>query len=74
MNIIDIAKDWGEVAGIGGIALAAFLILMARVLDIDVFSRLTPKQTFLVLVLFLCIVWSTTIFGIWTYQQLATTK
>lgn len=60
----EMIKIVGQIAGIGGISIGVFLILFREVIRKKIFSKLTKKQGFKIIVLFLIFVWSIAIVGI----------
>jgi hypothetical protein len=60
----DLIRIFGQVAGIGGLALGVFLLLFRDVIRKKIFPQLTKRQGFHVIVLFLVLVWSVALAGI----------
>jgi hypothetical protein len=67
---MDFVKDWGMIAGIAGIALGVFVILFRKVINKRFFTKLSSKQSFIVILLFLILVWSISLFSITVYFKL----
>jgi hypothetical protein len=59
-----ILKTFGQVAGIGGLALGVFLLLYQQLLQRVRPASLTPKQWYRVIIVFMLLVWSLAIVGI----------
>ena len=60
--------EWGNIAGIAGISLGVFLILFREVIRKNIFSKLTKKQSYVIIILFMLLVWSLSIFSIFQYN------
>lgn len=65
----DVWAELGRIAGIGGVSLGVFLVLFREVIRKKFFSKLTPRHSFVVVVLFMLLAWSVGIAGIgaWVY-------
>lgn len=64
---MDFIKDWGLIAGIGGIALGVFLILFREVIRKNIFPQLTKSQGFIVILSLLTLVSAIAAFSIYAY-------
>jgi H+/Cl- antiporter ClcA len=67
----ELLKTLGQIAGIGGIALGAFLILYRDIIRKKIFSQLTKQQGFQLLILITVLVWSIALAGIgaWVWSN-----
>ncbi len=63
----EIWKVFGQVAGIGGLALGVFLVLFRNVIQKIIFSNLDPSQSYKIIKLILILVWSITFLGLSVY-------
>ncbi len=66
---MDFITDWGLIAGIGGLALGVLLILFREVIRKKIFPVLTKKQGFQIIIVFMLLVWSASIFCIYVYYD-----
>ena len=68
---IEFLKVAGQIAGIGGLSIGAFLILFRDVIRKNIFPNLTKEQAYSLLRLIVVLVWSIAVFGIaaWTYAS-----
>jgi hypothetical protein len=66
---MDFVTDWGLIAGIGGLALGVLLILFREVIRKKIFPVLTEKQGFQIIIVFMLLVWSASIFCIYVYYD-----
>jgi hypothetical protein len=66
---MDFIKDWGMIAGLAGIALGVFVILFREVISKNIFSVLTKKQSYTIIIVFMILVWALAIFCIIEYYQ-----
>lgn len=66
MNLIN---EWGMIAGLAGIALGVFLVLFREVIRLKLFSKLTKKQSYTIVVVFMLLVWSVSLFSIMQYSK-----
>jgi len=62
-----IIKTFGQVAGIGGLALGVFLYLFKEIIRQNFFSRLTKKHSYDIIRLMLILIWSIALAGIGTW-------
>ena len=69
-------KIFGEIAGIGGLALGVFLLLFKNLLKKIVAPNMTKEHWFRVVVIFMLCVWSIGLAGIgaWVWVTIATSK
>jgi hypothetical protein len=65
--MIDFIQEWGMISGFAGLALGTFLFLFREIVRKKIFTTLTKKQSFTILILFMCLVWSISIFSIISY-------
>ncbi|MDX6444408.1 MAG: hypothetical protein QOH71_1482 [Blastocatellia bacterium] len=65
------SETWAKVAGIGGAALGALVIIFRSVIYSKLLSVLTKRQSFFVLVLIIVLTWTTALAGIgaWVYIE-----
>lgn len=61
--------EWGKIAGIAGISLGVFLFLFREVIRKNIFSKLTKKQSYVIILVFMLLVWSLSIFSIFQYNK-----
>ena len=68
----EILKTVGQVAGIGGIAIGALILIFREIIRKNIFPNLIRKQAYRLLVLMVVFVWSVAIAGVvaWTYVRL----
>ena len=66
---MDFIKEWGSIAGFAGLALGAFVFLFRNVLKKKIFSKLSPRQSFTFLLLFMVLVVGVSVFSIKTYYD-----
>ncbi|MFT3910690.1 MAG: hypothetical protein QM737_14830 [Ferruginibacter sp.] len=64
---MEFIKEWGMIAGIAGMAIGVFLILFRELIGKIIFSTLTKKQSYVIIILFMVLVWSFSIFCIVQY-------
>jgi hypothetical protein len=64
---MEFIKEWGMIAGIAGIALGVLLILFIEIIRKSIFSALTKKQSYTIMIVIILLVWSLTIFSIIIY-------
>ena len=64
---MEFIKEGGMIAGIAGIALGIFLVLFKELISKIVFSALTKKQSYSIIILFMVLVWSVSVFSIIQY-------
>ncbi len=66
---IELIKAFGQVAGIGGLALGVFLLIAKELIRKAIFSSLTKKQSSKVILVLAFMAWTTALTGIgaWTY-------
>jgi len=64
MNFI---LEWGMISGFAGLALGTLVYLFREVIRKKIFSRLTNKQTLIVVNLFMILVWSISLLSIFFY-------
>jgi len=62
-------KEWGMIAGLAGLGLGVFLVLSREVIRLKIFSKLTKKQSYIIVVVFMLLVWSISIFSIVQYTK-----
>lgn len=67
----DVLKNLGQVAGLGGLAVGTFLLLMRDIIRKDIFSRIAGIHTFRLFRLAMILIWSIAIFGmlIWAFAD-----
>ena len=67
----ELLKIFGQIAGIGGLALGTFLILFREVIRKKIFPRLTKSQAYRLLKLMVVLIWSIGAIGIisWIYVK-----
>ncbi len=60
---------FGQIAGIGGLALGVFMILFRDVIRKNIFARLSPQQSYRAVRLVLVLTWSLALLGlsVWVY-------
>lgn len=63
MNL-ELLKMLGQIAGIGGIALGVFLLLFRDVIRKRIFPKLTQKQGYYIILIFMVLSWSVAIAGV----------
>jgi len=61
--------EWGNIAGIAGIALGIFLLLFGEVIRKNIFASLTKKQSYTIIILILVLVWSISVYAIYLYSK-----
>jgi len=66
MNFI---TEWGNIAGLAGIALGVFLVLFRSIIKKNIFPKLDQKRAQIVLILLMILIWSFAIFAILIYYQ-----
>lgn len=57
-------KELGQIAGIGGIAVGTFLLLFRDVIRKKIFPKLTRKQSYRIILVFMILTWSVAIAGV----------
>lgn len=62
-------KEWGLIAGLAGLALGSFFVLFREVIRKNIFSTLTKKQSYIIIIVFMILVWSLSIFAIIEYYH-----
>ena len=70
---MEFIKEWGQIAGIAGLAMGAFLFLFREVIRKEIFVSLTKKQSFIIIIIFMALVWSISGYSIYTYQKTKST-
>jgi hypothetical protein len=60
-------KDLGMIAGIGGIALGVFVLLFREVILLKIFTTLSKRQSYTIIILFMIFVWSISIYCLINY-------
>lgn len=67
----ELLKIAGQVAGIGGLAIGAFIILFREVIRKNIFPNLVKEQAYRLLILLVILVWLVAISGIaaWAYVE-----
>jgi hypothetical protein len=63
MNL-EIVKDFGAIAGIGGLALGVFLLLFRDIIRKNIFTKLPADYSYRLMRQIVFCVWSLAIFGI----------
>ncbi len=61
---MDFLTEWGRIAGIAGMALGLFLVLFREVIRKNIFPKLTGKQAFIIIILFMLLVFSISVYTI----------
>ncbi len=64
---MDFLTEWGMVAGVAGMALGVFLVLFREVIRKRIFSQLTKRQSYQVVIAFMLLVWTLSGFSIYQY-------
>ncbi|MGC2237977.1 MAG: hypothetical protein WA584_17590 [Pyrinomonadaceae bacterium] len=70
----EILKTVGQVAGIGGLAIGAFIIVFREVIRKNIFPNLVKEQAYKLLRLIIILAWTVAIFGIGTWAYIETSK
>ncbi len=65
--MLELIKDFGLIAGIGGIGIGVFLYLFKDIISSKFLSRLSSKQSFLTILFFMFFVWSISALAIYVY-------
>lgn len=65
--MLELIKDFGLIAGIGGIGIGVFLYLFKDIISNKFLSRLSSKQSFLIILFFMFFVWSISALAIYVY-------
>ena len=60
----NLLKELGQIAGIGGIAVGVFLLLFRDVIRKKIFPKLTQRQAYRVILVFMILTWSVAIAGV----------
>jgi len=70
---MEILADLGRVAGIGGIAIGALLVIFRDVVRKNVFSNLPPETSFSLLRLIVVLTWTVAVLGllIWAVPSIS---
>ena len=66
MNFI---TEWGQIAGIAGIAVGIFLVLFREVIRKNIFPKLSKKQSFTILLVFMGLTFSIGVLSIYFYYS-----
>lgn len=66
---MEFIKDWGMIAGLAGLALGVFLILFREVIRKNIFAKLTKKQSYTIIIFFMILVWTLSLFSIFQYYR-----
>lgn len=66
MNFI---TEWGQIAGIAGIAVGVFLVLFREVIRKNIFPTLSKKQSFVVLLVFMGLTFFTGVLSLYFYYN-----
>jgi hypothetical protein len=71
MNGPELLKIAGQIAGIGGLAIGAFIILFREVIRKNIFPNLVKEQAYRLLILIVILVWLVAISGVgaWAYVE-----
>lgn len=64
---MEFIKEWGLIAGIGGLGLGVFLVLFREVIRKKIFPMLTKSQGFQIIIVFMLLVWSIAAFSMYIY-------
>lgn len=64
---LDLLKALGQVAGIGGIAIGAFLIICKEIVRKSIFPKFTKQQSTKVILTIAFMAWTTALAGIWAW-------
>jgi hypothetical protein len=64
---MEFIKEWGMIAGIAGLALGVFMVLFKDIIGKNIFSALTKKQSYSMMMVIIVLVWSLTILCIILY-------
>lgn len=69
----EILKTVGQLAGIGGLAIGAFIIVFREVIRKNIFPKLVKEQAYKLLRLIIILAWTVAIFGIgiWAYVEIS---
>jgi hypothetical protein len=70
---LQLLKTVGQVAGIGGLAIGATLLIFRDIIRKNIFPKLASKQAFILLRLIVIASWTIGLFGIgaWSYVQVS---
>lgn len=73
---IEIFKAFGKIAGIGGLALATFLVIFRDIIRKNIFSRLSQKQSYNIFLLLIILTSTITLAGLasWLYAKVTYSK
>jgi hypothetical protein len=66
---MDFITEWGQIAGLAGLAIGIFLILFREVIRKSIFPTLTKKQSFVMLLTFMGLVFALSVFSIYFYYS-----
>ena len=66
---MDFITQWGQVAGLAGIAVGVFLILFREVIRKNIFPKLSKKQSFTILLVFMGLTFSIGVLSIYLYYS-----
>ena len=66
---MEFITEWGMIAGFAGLALGTFFYLFREIISKKIFPKLTKKQSFTLLVLFMVLVWILSITSIILYYS-----
>lgn len=66
---MDFITEWGKIAGMAGLALGVFLLLFREVIRKNIFSKLTKKQSYTIIIVFMLLVWTLSILSIIQYTS-----
>ena len=68
---INLIKEFGKIAGLGGIAFAVFFLLFKEILRKNIFPTLTKDKAYSLLILITILIWSLAVIGIgsWVYSK-----
>jgi len=70
MNFLELIKEFGLIAGIAGISVGVLLYLFRNIISIKILSILTKKQAFAVIITFMILVFTVSIYSIYQYGEI----
>ena len=66
---MDFITQWGQVAGLAGIAVGVFLVLFREIIRKNIFPKLSKKQSFTILLVFMGLTFSIGVLSIYLYYS-----
>lgn len=66
---MEFITKWGMIAGLAGIALGIFVVLFREIIIKNIFSKLTKRQSYSIIIVFMLLVWSLSVFSIIQYYN-----